>query len=277
MKRQNIVSIKDFFMMKNMSKLLSNGSSNAKTKKNQRPTKILYLHPSKIEGKEMCPFASEGCRMSCLNTAGRGAMQSVQDARIRRTKQYVLNRVEFFDKIQKEINGFAKWHKREVAVRLNGTSDQPLVESITVAQMRHIEPNVVFYDYTKNHKKAGIRILPSGHKYVISYSYSEKETSLVESLQVLKSGSHAAIVFDELPKTWHGYPVVNGDERDDLMIDLKEPSGIGLLAKGKAKHDTSGFVVKKTADHMHRKMPFAKQGCRPYDLMNTGSLFEETI
>jgi hypothetical protein len=37
-------------------KLLSDGTSNAKTKKNSRPTKILYLHPSKIEGKEMCPL-----------------------------------------------------------------------------------------------------------------------------------------------------------------------------------------------------------------------------
>ena len=241
--------------MKNMTKLLSNGSSNAKTKKNQRPTKILYLHPSKIEGKEMCPFASEGCRMSCLNTAGRGAMQSVQDARIRRTKQYVLNRVEFFDKIQKEINGFAKWHKREVAVRLNGTSDQPLVESIIVAQMRHIEPNVVFYDYTKNHKKAGIRLLPSGHTYVVAFSYSEKEGSESQALDVLEGGGISAIVFDELPKTWHGYPVVNGDERDDLMVDIEGPAVLGLVAKGKAKHDTSGFVVKKTANHMHVPKP----------------------
>jgi len=252
------VNTKDFFTMnnmKNMSKLLSNGSSNAKTKKNQRPTKILYLHPSKIEGKEMCPFASEGCRMSCLNTAGRGAMQSVQDARIRRTKQYVLNRVEFFDKIQKEINGFAKWHKREVAVRLNGTSDQPLVESIIVAQMRHIEPNVVFYDYTKNHKKAGIRLLPSGHTYVVAFSYSEKEGSESQALDVLEGGGISAIVFDELPKTWHGYPVVNGDERDDLMVDIEGPAVLGLVAKGKAKHDTSGFVVKKTADHMHVPKP----------------------
>ena len=243
--------------MKNMSKLLSNGSSNAKTKKNQRPTKILYLHPSKIEGKEMCPFASEGCRMSCLNTAGRGAMQSVQDARIRRTKQYVLNRDAFYNQLYKEIQSFSKYYVnkgKEVAIRLNGTSDQPLVETM-FRQVRRFNYNIVFYDYTKNHKKAGTRYGIDGNRYVVAFSYSEKEGSESQALDVLEGGGIAAIVFDELPKTWHGYPVVNGDERDDLMVDIEGPAILGLVAKGKAKHDTSGFVVKKTADHMHVPQP----------------------
>ena len=235
-----------------MKKLLSNGSSNAKTKKNQRPTKILYLHPSKIEGKEMCPFASEGCRMSCLNTAGRGAMQSVQEARIKRTQYYVLNRDAFYNQLYNEIQSFSKYYVnkgKEVAIRLNGTSDQPLVETM-FHQVRRFNYNIVFYDYTKNHKKAGTRVLPSGHRYVVTFSLSEKDGSEAQALEVLNNGGHVAVVFDKLPKTWNGYPVVDGDERDDLMVDLKQPSIIGLLAKGKAKQDTSGFVVKKTSDHM---------------------------
>lgn len=240
-----------------MKKLLSSGNTNAKTKKNQRPTKILYLHPSKIEGKEMCPFASEGCRMSCLNTAGRGAMQSVQDARIRRTKHYVLNRDAFYNQLYNEIQSFSKYYVnkgKEVAIRLNGTSDQPLVETL-FHQVRRFNYNIVFYDYTKNHKKAGTRYGIDGNRYVVTFSYSEKEGSETQALDVLENGGNVAIVFDELPKTWHGYPVVNGDERDDLMVDLKEPTIIGLLAKGKAKHDTSGFVVKKTDEHMHVPQP----------------------
>lgn len=232
-----------------MKKLLSNGVSNAKTKKNFRKTRILYLHPSKIEGKDMCPYASDICRLVCLNTAGRGAMQSVQEARIRRTKYYVLNRQEFYDKLHKEIYSFAKFYmsrNKEVAIRLNGTSDQPLVETLIVAQMREIPSNVVFYDYTKNHKKAGTRVLPSGHRYVVTFSLSEKDGSEAQALEVLNNGGHVAVVFDKLPKTWNGYPVVDGDERDDLMIDLDQPSIIGLKAKGKARYDNSGFVIKTT-------------------------------
>ena len=231
----------------NKKKLLSPGSSNAKTAKNQRPTKILYLHPSKIEGREMCPFASKGCRMACLNTAGRGAMASVQMARIERTRKYVLYREQFYERIQKEINSFAKYYARkgqEVAIRLNGTSDQPIVETLIVAQMRHIEPNVTFYDYTKNPKKAGTRILPSGHKYIVTFSYSDKPDAQTNALNVLNRGGLVAVVFDKLPDTWNGYPVLDGDERDDLMVDIEGPAVIGLKAKGQAKNDNSGFVVR---------------------------------
>jgi len=248
-----------------MKDLLSNGNTNAKTKKNVRPTKILYLHPSKIEGKEMCPFASIGCRMSCLNTAGLGVMQSVQNARIERTKHYVLDKGKFMDKIHKEITSFAKHYERkgmDVAIRLNGTSDQPLVESLVKSY--EIPKNVLFYDYTKNPKKAGRRVFDDGTTYTVTFSRSEKDGSDDQSLRVLDKGGMVAIVFDKLPRTWHGYFVVDGDKRDDLMLDIDEPCVIGLLAKGKAKKDTSGFVVKYTGEHMHPKMPTAPQGCRPH-------------
>lgn len=226
-------------------KLLSDGNSNAKTKKNSRPTKILYLHPSKIEGKEMCPFASEGCRMSCLNTAGLGGVYpSIQKARINKTRFYVLHRLEFYDQLQKEINKFALKHAGQtVAIRLNGTSDQPFVETLLIAQCRAIAPNVIFYDYTKNPKKAGVRLLPSGHKYVVTFSHSEKKDSLNNTLNVLNNGGIAAVVFNKLPNEWNGFNVVDGDASDDLMIDLKPSTVIGLKAKGKAKKDQSGFVV----------------------------------
>jgi hypothetical protein len=112
-----------------------------------------------------------------------------------------------------------------------------------VALFRTIAPNVIFYDYTKNPKKAGIRTLPTGHKYVVTFSHSEKEDSLVNTLNVLNSGGIAAVVFNKLPNTWNGFKVVDGDASDDLMLDLPQSTVIGLKAKGKAKKDTSGFVV----------------------------------
>jgi hypothetical protein len=228
-------------------KLLSQGNSNAKTKKNYRPTKILYLHPSVVDGKDMCPYASDGCRASCLNTAGRGVFKTVQAARLRRTQHYVSNRLTFYEQLQKEITAFAKYHKKEVVIRLNGTSDQPFVETLIVAQMREIPSNVIFYDYTKNHKKAGTRILPSGHKYVVTFSYSEKDGSETQAKNVLDNGGTVALVFDQLPETWWGYPVVDGDSRDDLMVDIMPNIGgtiLGLKAKGKARYENTGFVIK---------------------------------
>jgi hypothetical protein len=46
-----------------------------------------------------------------------------------------------------------------------------------------------------------------------------------------------------LPESYMGYPVYSGDETD---VRFKDPKGgfiIGLIAKGDAKKDESGFVV----------------------------------
>jgi hypothetical protein len=229
-----------------MKKLLSNGSSNAKTKKNDRPTKILYMKPTEVEGKEMCPFATTGCRAACLNTAGMGVFSNVQESRYNRTLMYVREKKKFLEQIAKEVNGSAKFYARkgeEFAVRLNGTSDQPLVESLI--KQEGIHKNAVFYDYTKHPTKPGQRYLASGHRYVVTLSYSgENEKDCVDALH---RGANCAVVFSTkkdnvLPDSWNGFQVVDGDVRDDLMLDV---SGVvlGLRAKGKAKKDTSGFVV----------------------------------
>ena len=53
-----------------------------------------------------------------------------------------------------------------------------------------------------------------------------------------------AVVFRDknIPKKWQGFDVIDGDKDDLRFLD---PRGVvvGLYAKGKAKHDTSGFVV----------------------------------
>ena len=52
----------------------------------------------------------------------------------------------------------------------------------------------------------------------------------------------AAVFATELPETWEGVPVHNADEHDLRFLD-PVPSVAGLLAKGTAKKDTSGFVI----------------------------------
>jgi hypothetical protein len=54
---------------------------------------------------------------------------------------------------------------------------------------------------------------------------------------------NVAIVFDELPKTYRGIDVINGDENDLRFLDPADKI-VGLTAKGKAKKDNSNFTVR---------------------------------
>jgi hypothetical protein len=106
-----------------------------------------------------------------------------------------------------------------------------------------IAANVVLYDYTKLPNKAGTHTMPSGHKYVVPLSRSEKNEEYV--LNHLNNGGIAAIIFETLPKTWNGFKVYDADTADDLMLDIIGGGILGLSAKGKAKKDSTGFVVLK--------------------------------
>jgi hypothetical protein len=54
---------------------------------------------------------------------------------------------------------------------------------------------------------------------------------------------NVAVVYrKELPKRWQDIKVVNADESDLRFLDGKGVIA-GLVAKGRAKKDTSGFVV----------------------------------
>ena len=61
----------------------------------------------------------------------------------------------------------------------------------------------------------------------------------------LARGMNVATVFRKAfnAKTWQGLPVVDGDADDLRILDPKGGHIVALYAKGKAKKDTSGFVV----------------------------------
>ena len=96
--------------MKNQ-KLLTVGD--AKTSKGEKlgyVTAILYLAPHKISGKNLCPHASAGCADACLYTAGRGRFSNVQNARIKKARFFIEDRVNFMDQIKDEIKKLFKKH-----------------------------------------------------------------------------------------------------------------------------------------------------------------------
>jgi hypothetical protein len=231
-------------------KLLSKGTTNAKTSKNKLNTFILYLSPSDQNNKKinLCPFASNGCLKSCLYTAGRGKFTNVQTARQNRSNYLVNDRKAFYNQIAKEITNKVKYYQRKeqkIAIRLNGTSDVDHLKGLKAyANLNYTElvNKVEFYDYTKSLKRA-LKYKDSPN-YTLTFSRSENNEK--ECIQALKQGINVAAVFlNKLPKTYKGFKVVDGDNSDDLMVKYKGKGIIlGLIAKGDAKNDNTNFVIK---------------------------------
>jgi hypothetical protein len=214
-------------------------TQNYKTTKGEKLgvlTGILYLAPAKISGYEVCPRRSVGCTASCLFTAGMGAFSTVQQARINKTKWYFENRETFLEQLRKDIKALEKKANKlgmKPAVRLNGTSDLDW----TLTKIMNEFPHIQFYDYTKVLKRLK-KAIPAN--YHITFSRSESNEK--EAKQALGLGFNVAVVFEQQPKKWKGYPVVSGDDTDVRFEDPRSHV-IGLTAKGKARKDLSGFVV----------------------------------
>jgi hypothetical protein len=202
----------------------------------------LHLAPSTLSGRNVCPNASPGCAEACLNTAGRGMMNMVQEARINKTNKFFDNKYEFVLQLVKDIKAgirFATRKEMSVCFRLNLTSD---IRWEKYGIMQEFSKHQ-FYDYTKS-KKRMEQFLSRDMPYNYHLTFSRDETTDTAFIkEVIKKGGNVAVVFDEIPKTWEGMPVVSGDDHD---LRFTDPHGkiIGLVAKGKAKHDNSGFVVK---------------------------------
>ena len=227
--------------------------TNAKTVKGTKQgysTGIVYLAPSDESGiANTCPNASKGCREACLFTAGRGTMDNVRNPRIKKTKNFFDNKDQWIsqlkNEIQKETKKATKNNKKFV-VRLNGTSDIPW-ENENIFQT---EKETQFYDYTKNPKRM-IDFLDGKMptNYHLTFSKSEKNDAVCDI--VLRKGGNVAMVFRNYDKViangsynYNGktYRVIDGDKNDLRFLDPKNCI-IALKAKGKAKKDSSGFVV----------------------------------
>jgi len=224
-------------------KLLNAG--NNKTIKGEKlgwRTYGLHLAPHTLSGKNVCAHASAGCAAACLNTAGRGIMHSVQEARIRKTKWFYENRKAFLLQLIKEIKSGEKSARRaqmNPCFRLNLTSDLPWHQLSVIIEY----PELLFYDYTKD-KKRMFRYLDGKlpPNYYLTYSRSE-ETEDEEIHDLCNKGGNVAVVFrDYLPATWQGIEVIDGDINDLRFLDERGKI-VGLKAKGLAKKDETGFVL----------------------------------
>ena len=241
-----------------MTKLLSI-NADAKTIKGNKKgfmTAIQYLTPYTASGVNLCPNAKNAnCHEACLVSSGRMVMQ--KQARLNRTKLYLTNQAEYFNQLSIEISKFIKRAERKgltPLVRLNGTSDIRwenvgyVFEGVYYRNIMEQFPDLQFYDYTKipNREKSvnGVQSFPSN--YDLTFSYSGVNTYTKFNERAFKEGKRIAVVFDKvenIPLTFHGRKVVSGDETDIRHLD-PENVVVSLYAKGRAKKDNSGFVVK---------------------------------
>jgi len=201
---------------------------------------ILHLAPSTLSGKNTCPKATPGCIAACLNTAGRGGMfkkgentNVIQKARIRKTKMYFEQRDLFLATLEADIRKAIKFAEKQGLIpvfRLNGTSD------LSVEKWGIIEkfPTTQFYDYTK--------VLGRKTSHLPNYhlTFSKADGNDSDVAEALLQGMSVVAVYDAIPA---GVP--SADETDLRFLD---PKGImlGLKAKGRAKKDYSGFVIRLT-------------------------------
>ena len=208
-------------------------------------SRIIYLAPDDLaDGKRtLCPFAKKaGCSEACLNTAGHGKFSNVQQARIRKSLLFLNDQQEFMRQLVEDVNKFLKECDRlgkKPALRLNGTSDIQW-EHIKVEGHENIFamfPQIQFYDYTKIPTRK-VEHIPNYH---LTWSYSEADSKYAALIKNVSN--NIAVVFREaLPEVFKGFKVIDGDKHDMRFLDETQVV-VGLVEKGEAKKDTSGFVI----------------------------------
>jgi hypothetical protein len=242
--------------------MLTSGAAQYKLGKNTLPSFGMMLTPERgmmapsladvraafsLSGPiNLCPRASVGCAAACLSRSGQSGMPEQQRAQAVRTAFLLSHPYAAGLIIGAEISAALRRHGR-INLRLNTTSDirwelvaPSMVDALSAA-------GVVLYDYTA--------WAPSSRGDAYSLTYSAKEpahTPDAALVDILRTGANVAMPFDtprgaELPATWHGFTVIDGDESDERTLD---PRGVvvGLRAKGyEWKRDNSAGFIRATA------------------------------
>jgi len=206
---------------------------------------ILHLAPADLSGHEVCPKRTKGCTDACLNKAGRGGMfrkgentNMIQKARIRKTVEFFSNRDQFMKDLYQDIRKAIKFAERKgltPVFRLNGTSDlswEKYTVGNTDMNLFQLFPTVQFYDYTKVLGRKTAQY-PNYH-----LTFSRAENNDADVGMALAKGMNVTAVYDEIPEG-----MFSADETDLRFLDPKV-GYIGLKAKGPAKKDYSGFVIR---------------------------------
>jgi len=166
----------------------------------------------------------------------------IQQARVRKTQYFFNDRVSFFNDLTQDIHkgiAMAKKLGLKPVFRLNGTSDlswEKYEVNGTGLNIFQMFPEVQFYDYTK---VLGRKVAYDNYFLI----FSQADGNEADVNRAIAQGMNVATVFDQVPDSYKGRPVIDADETDLRFLD---PKGViaGLKAKGRAKKDLSGFVIR---------------------------------
>ena len=222
---------------------------------------INYMAPHDSASTEdlkfsLCSHASPGCIALCLGKySGQAAMVSdlengtnvVRESRIAKSQWFMTDRAAFMAEMTDHVRAMTRKAQREnkaLVVRPNGSSDLSF-EYIRTDDGQSLPirfPMIQFVDYTKNLKRVLSPARPANYHLTFSLS----ETNRDDALAALAAGFNVAVVFGEgMPAKYLGHDVIDGTEHDLRHLD-PSPVIVGLDPKGaKAKHDTTGFVVRR--------------------------------
>lgn len=203
-------------------KILGTSTKIVKGEKKGILTAVAYLSPADEAGVNMCPWATAECILACLgHSSGRLTMNCSKNARVWKTALFTYAREVFMKILHHELKAHEKKalkNNLEPAIRLNGTSDV-----IPAWKIAEFFPNIFFYDYSKNPKRAiqtARGLFPKNYHVTLSRS-GENDA---ECIEVLKNGGNVAVVYatkkaEELPESWNGFPTLDADEMDARYHD----------------------------------------------------------
>lgn len=247
--------------MQKVGKLLSTNMKLSKDKLAGYDVTGIQLAPANIAGYEVCQSRSIGCSKACIYSSGRGRFTNTQIARIKRKLLFFQYKNTFRNQLIKEITAFVKKcikNNVKPAIRLNVFSDLPYERIFP--ELFTMFPMVSYYDYTKVKSRLDKLKLPSN--YHLTFSRSE-DTSDNEVLEIIKAGFNVAIPFNckkhQLPKSFLGIPVIDGDMSDIRFLDNKA-SIVGLSVKGdndvrKSIDLCNGFIVDVNSTQVTENKP----------------------
>jgi hypothetical protein len=162
---------------------------------------------------------------------------------------YWDERDAFMTQLVKEIGAFIRKAKRlnlTPVVRLNGTSDIQWERGHGVdgaTSIMALFADVQFYDYTKLPARFA-RELPAN--YHLTLSNSEASKVYARKVQAAHRKHNASVVSVASKDVYAAMLEMGGTDGDANDLRFLDPQGsmIWLKAKGKARQDTSGFVIR---------------------------------
>jgi hypothetical protein len=231
--------------------LLSN--KNFKLEKNLIPTWGLSLMPEKRNsfGVDLCIDSNVHCRNGCIVNSGGARFDAVMNARLEKIDFFISDKQRFLKILFAELT-YIDAIEDLALIRLNMFSDVDwLNEFLNHGYDLTTFKNLVFYGYTK--RPSILEQSLTIQNFDCIFSYSGYNWKLCEHYLNNKL-CNVSMVFklkkkDLLPKTWNGFPVLDGNTNDQRLRSIEGTGFIIALrykspiAKGSKSYKPSKFVI----------------------------------